>query len=249
MRWSCPPRGRVNIGSSSVPAFDQRSQAGIGAEEVLAGVVPPGSTEYFWYSPSRVALIRSTRAPSTSSASRSSHCRAPNDLDHVPARAAEDGLELLDDLAVAPHGAVEALQVAVHDERQVVEASRGRRGSGRPIVSGSSHSPSPMKHHTWDPRRVGDAAVAQVAVEAGLVDGVDGAEPHGHGRELPELRHQPGVRVARQAPATDLAAETVELVLGQPAFEVGPGVDRQGRRGPGRRSGRRRPRPCHGRSG
>src|SRR5690606_36563180 len=47
--------------------------------------------------------------------------RAPDDLDHVPARALERGLELLDDLAVAAHRAVEALQVAVDHEDQVVE--------------------------------------------------------------------------------------------------------------------------------
>ena len=47
--------------------------------------------------------------------------RAEDDLDDVPAGAAEHGLELLDDLAVAAHRAVEALQVAVDDEDQVVE--------------------------------------------------------------------------------------------------------------------------------
>ena len=47
--------------------------------------------------------------------------RAPDHLDHVPAGAAELALELLDDLAVAAHRAVEALQVAVDDEDQVVE--------------------------------------------------------------------------------------------------------------------------------
>ena len=47
--------------------------------------------------------------------------RAPDDLDHVPAGAAEHAFELLDDLAVAAHRAVEPLQVAVDDEDQVVE--------------------------------------------------------------------------------------------------------------------------------
>ena len=47
--------------------------------------------------------------------------RAPDHLDHVPAGAAEVRLELLDDLAVAAHRAVEALQVAVDDPDQVVE--------------------------------------------------------------------------------------------------------------------------------
>ena len=76
---------------------------------------------------------------------------APDDLDDVPAGAAEQRLELLDDLAVAAHRAVEALQVAVDDEGQVVEPlarrerqrrratrarpSRRRRGTPTPAVA------------------------------------------------------------------------------------------------------------------
>ena len=51
----------------------------------------------------------------------------PDDLDDVPAGAAEDRFELLDDLAVAADRAVESLQVAVDDEGQVVEALAGRQ--------------------------------------------------------------------------------------------------------------------------
>ena len=47
--------------------------------------------------------------------------RPPDGLDHVPAGPAEDGLEFLDDLAVAAYRSVEALQVAVDDEDQIVE--------------------------------------------------------------------------------------------------------------------------------
>jgi len=47
---------------------------------------------------------------------------APDDLDHVPAGAAEEPLELLDDLAVATNRTVEALQIAVDHEREVVES-------------------------------------------------------------------------------------------------------------------------------
>jgi hypothetical protein len=55
----------------------------------------------------------------------------PDDLDHVPTRTAEDGFELLDDLAVAAHRAVETLQVAVDDEDEVVELlARGDREAG-----------------------------------------------------------------------------------------------------------------------
>src|SRR3712207_8628494 len=47
--------------------------------------------------------------------------RAPDHLEHVPAGAAEDALQLLDDLAVAAHRAVEALQVAVRSEEHTSE--------------------------------------------------------------------------------------------------------------------------------
>ena len=69
------------------------------------------------------------------SAARSgSHSRAPHDLDDVPAGAAEQALELLDDLAVAAHRAVEALQVAVDDEDQVVELfPAGERHAGEAL--------------------------------------------------------------------------------------------------------------------
>ena len=46
---------------------------------------------------------------------------APDHLDHVPASAAEDRLELLDDLAVAVDRPVQALEVAVDDEDEVRE--------------------------------------------------------------------------------------------------------------------------------
>ena len=51
--------------------------------------------------------------------------------------APEDGLELLDDLAVAAHRAVEALQVAVDDPGQVVEllaAGQRDRAQGLGLV-------------------------------------------------------------------------------------------------------------------
>ena len=59
----------------------------------------------------------------------------------------------------------------------------------------------------------------QVPVEPGLVDGVERAEAHRDGRELPELGEAARVRVARQPAAEDLAAEPVELVLVEAALE------------------------------
>ena len=77
-------------------------------------------------------------------------------------------------------------------------------------------------------RGVLDPAVVQVAVEPRLVDRVEAAEAHGDRRVLPEVRHQPRVRVRRQAAAQpgvgELLAEPVEPVLGQAALEERAGV-------------------------
>src|SRR5262249_23573304 len=70
------------------------------------------------------------------------------------------------------------------------------------------------------------AAVLEVAVEAGLVDGADGAQAHRHGGELPEGWHEPRVRVRGQ-PATlgQLAAEVEQGLLGEAALAEGGGVE------------------------
>ena len=150
--------------------------------------------------------------------------RAPDDLDDVPARAPEDGLELLDDLAVAPDRPVEALQVAVDDEDEVVEllARRDRERAERlGLVALAVAQVAPHTRAAG----VGDLPVEQVAVEAGLVDRVDGAEAHRHRRELPELRHQARVGVAREPVAADLHAEAVEVLGREPALEERARVD------------------------
>ena len=47
--------------------------------------------------------------------------RTPHHLDHVPAGAAEQAFEFLNDRAIAAYRPVKALQIAVHDEDEVVE--------------------------------------------------------------------------------------------------------------------------------
>ena len=69
----------------------------------------------------------------------------------------------------------------------------------QPRLSGSSHSPSPRNAQTRTSSVVGQPAVAQVAVVPGVVDRHDRAEAHADGRELPEVGHQPRVRVAATA--------------------------------------------------
>ncbi|MCY1392372.1 hypothetical protein D9M71_72400 [compost metagenome] len=154
--------------------------------------------------------------------------RTPDHLDHVPAGAAEQRLQLLDDLPVAAHRAVQALQVAVDDEGQVVELlARGQRqrGDGFRLVhlAVAEHAPDVAL------AGVGDAAVLQVAEEARLVDGADRADAHGTGGELPEVRHQPRMRVGTEAAAVHFLAVALQLLFAQAAFEEGAGVDAGGR--------------------
>src|SRR5690606_33392078 len=73
-----------------------------------------------------------------------------------------------------------------------------------------------------------DAAAGQVAVEPRLVDRGDRAEAHRHRGELPQPGQAPRVRVRREAVAAGLAAEVVQLGLGEPAVEEGAGVDAGG---------------------
>src|SRR5690606_16716049 len=80
---------------------------------------------------------------------------------------------------------------------------------------------------------VEQATVREVAHEARVVDRADGADAHGARGKLPELRHEPGVRVAGQplrtlGGARDLAAVVLQVALGQPSFQEGTRVYARG---------------------
>ena len=136
-------------------------------------------------------------------------------------------LQLLDDLSVAAHRAVEALEVAVDDPDQVVQllppGQRDRAERLRlvhlAVAEERPHVPG---------RRVGQVARVQVLEEPGLVDRHDRTQAHRDRRELPEVRHQPRVRVRREPAARDLLAEPEELLLGDPALEERARVDAGG---------------------
>ncbi len=160
--------------------------------------------------------MRSTSAPSESASNSGSQPEPPDDLDDVPARSAELRLELLDDLAVASHRSVQALEVAVDDEGQVVQVLlRGdvQRAARLDLI-----------HLAVAEERPGvllggvlQAAVVEVPVEGGLLDRVDRADAHGDGGgELPEVLHRARVRVRRHAALVgELLAEPVQTGLVQ----------------------------------
>jgi hypothetical protein len=155
---------------------------------------------------------------------------APDHLDDIPAGPAELALEVLDDLAVAAHRAVEALEVAVDDPDEVVQVlaaghpdgAMGFRFVGLAVADeGPDHRVVVLRHQL---------AGLQVAAEAGLVDGVDRSETHRDGREDPEVRHQERMRVGAEARVVlQFLAEVLQVLVVEPVLEVGPGVVARGR--------------------
>ena len=53
--------------------------------------------------------------------------RPPHNFENIPPRAAKDRLQLLYDFAVAAHGTVKALQVAIDDEDEIVQTLARRQ--------------------------------------------------------------------------------------------------------------------------
>ena len=176
---------------------DQLAQPRVGAEEVLADVGAGLDGQLLV-----LAVDRGVHAVEQDAVDvlgeQGIPARAPDHLDDVPARPAVDGLELLDDLAVAPDRAVEPLQVAVDDEDQVVEVLAAGDAQcadrlGLVHLAVADEAPDPAG------AGVDEMAEVEVAVDVGLVDGRDRPQPHGHGGELPEVGHGPRVGVAGQA--------------------------------------------------
>ncbi len=149
---------------------------------------------------------------------------APDHLDDVPAGAPEHAFQFLDDLAIAPHRTVQPLQVAVDDEVEVVQsfpAGQGDGAQGFRLVALAVAQKRP--HLAIAPGR--QPPGGQVAHDMRLVDGLDGAQPHGDGGKLPEIGHQPGVGIGGQPVAVHLAAEIVQLLFRQAPLQKGAGVD------------------------
>src|SRR6185436_12144200 len=115
---------------------------------------------------------------------------APDDLDDVPACAAENAFQFLDDLTVAAHWAVEPLEIAVHDPDEVVEVFAGGEGELAQAFRLVGLAVSNERPHFGFAFPVYQVAGLQVAVEARLIDGHDRPQSHRYGWELPEVGHQ-----------------------------------------------------------
>jgi hypothetical protein len=116
------------------------------------------------------------------------------------------------------------LQIAVDDEHEVVELLAHRQRE-RAHALGLVHFAIAQERPDL---AIGDrrqAAVFHVALKARLVDSHHGPETHGNGRELPEVGHQPGMRVRGKSVTRHFVAEVLELLFAQTALEEGTRVD------------------------
>ena len=120
------------------------------------------------------------------------------------------------------------MQVAVDDEDQVVQFFPGGKPDGaqrfRLIHFAVSHEGPDLAVAGRD-----QFPVFQVPHEARLVNGHQRPQAHGDGRELPEIGHQPGMRVGGEAVAVNLLAELAYLVFAQTAVQESAGIDTRGR--------------------
>src|SRR5690606_20988286 len=137
---------------------------------------------------------------------------APDELDDVPAGAAEDAFEFLDDLAIAADRSVEALAIAVDDPGEVIEFFAGGDGDG---AEGFGFVGFAIADEGPDAGFAGgfqEPAGLEVTDEPGLVNRVDGPEPHRDRGELPEIRHQPRMRIRGEtALFGEFAPEILEM--------------------------------------
>src|SRR5205823_2117294 len=157
-------------------------QLGILAEEVLANVGAAGDGVLLKFAVDHLAHALDEQ-PALVGGEERIPLAAPDDLDNVPARAAEGSFQLLNDLAVAAHRAVEALQIAVDDPDEVVEPfapGQGDRAERFRFIALAVADEAPDLAAVV----LAQAAMFEVAIEAGLVDAHDRPEAHADGREL-----------------------------------------------------------------
>ena len=103
-------------------------------------------------------------------------------------------------MTVAAHGAVEALQVAIDHEDEVVEffargQGDGAEGFGFIGFAIAEEGPNFGVGHGFQ------AAIFEVAVVTSLVNGHQRTQAHGDGWKFPEIWHEPGVRIRRKTAA------------------------------------------------
>src|ERR1700728_2166527 len=153
---------------------------------------------------------------------------SPDNLNDIPAGATEDRFQFLDDFAVPAYRAVKPLQVAVDDEDQVVELFTGRESDGAErfgffLFAVAQEAPD------FPADRLLQPAIFEILDEPCVIDRLDRAQSHRHRGKLPEIGHQPRMRIGRQSSTwLQLATEVLQLLLGYTALEIRAGINSRG---------------------
>ena len=149
--------------------LNKLKQARVAAKEMLARVGAGGNDELLILAVDQLAHTLDEQAFGIAFQNRIPFA-APKHLDHVPAGAAERGFQLLNDLPVATHGTIQALQVAIHDEDQIIELFPGcqrDRAKGFRLVRFAVADERP---NLCIGSRL-QTAIFEIAIEARLIDG------------------------------------------------------------------------------
>lgn len=120
--------------------------------------------------------------------------RSPDNFDNIPSSAPKSRFQLLNDLAIASHRAIETLQVAVDYPDEIVQifpACQGECSRRFRLIhfAIADKTPNPGFFRTEK------AATLEVTIEARLIYGHDRRESHGHGGKLPKVWNQIRVRI------------------------------------------------------
>ncbi|MPM44892.1 hypothetical protein SDC9_91574 [bioreactor metagenome] len=148
---------------------------------------------------------------------------APQQLDHVPTRPGKQPLQLVDHAAIAAHRAIQALQIAVHHPHQIVQPLARRQGQ-RAHALGLVHLAIAKHTPNLTARAIQQTAMREIAHEARVINAADRPDAHRTRGELPEVGHQPRVRIARKPltarlQATQLLAVMLQIDLAQTPFQ------------------------------
>src|SRR5450830_952506 len=132
-------------------------------------------------------------------------------------------------MTVTTYRAVQTLQVAIDDEDQVIEFFP-RRQAQRSQRLGLIHFAVAEDAPDLAALILQQIAMLHVTQKTRLINGIDGTDAHRAGRKLPEVRHQPGVRIRRQSLLAmllgfDFTAIETEIILAQRAFEKSPRIN------------------------
>ncbi len=196
--------------------FPEEMLAGIGAALGLVGLVLAVHGFFHPFLEKSLGVFRQKGIP----------LGTPDDLDDVPARTAEICFQFLNDLAIPANRSVQTLEITVDHEDEVIQLLAACKTNGTQRF-GFVHLAIATVTPGLATCRTEDAAIFKVFHEASLVDRHDRPKPHRNRRELPEIGHQPRMRIRAQALALsfNFRTEEIQLLLAQTPFKERSGVD------------------------